>query len=248
MKDFTKVVRLGTAEGWPIYCKIKFEGGKLSITGVHGPMRNGDAHGSCGQIDMTWRGHEDKITPSQGWDTQRLVRFFNVWDEWHLNDTAAYSPAMLAAGWRDIARKPMLGYEFTLTNDAFLHRRAVEAQVMEFARSGTAVVLDEHDRMLIAVPISYVQWTHEGEPVPEPRPYYQRAKNHYGIGAGNVKSPERKTLGWLYPTEHPEGLLGRKLSDDEPGYGSCWWKHDLPQAEYDFLIGLPDSPVKPAWV
>lgn len=104
MDPFTKVVRIGTVLlPWhrrnyhtSIYCNIEWSAeGCLSITGVEGPMRNGDAVGSCGQINRTIREAQKagEITLADAWDADMLTRFLDVWDEWHLNDLTAGSPA-----------------------------------------------------------------------------------------------------------------------------------------------------------
>ena len=87
-----KVVRIGTisVDGGKlgsrvtasIFCKIEYKDDKLSISGVVGPMRNGDALGSSGQIDMGFAHRDPKdndrrttepikpeeITFAPGWD------------------------------------------------------------------------------------------------------------------------------------------------------------------------------------
>lgn len=94
MENFKKVVRLGTMEGYTysVYCEIEFTDGELSISGVEGPKRNGDASGSCGQIAMHLRAdHIGELAP--GWTTEKISRFLNIWNRWHLNKMRAGSPA-----------------------------------------------------------------------------------------------------------------------------------------------------------
>lgn len=96
-KNFTKVVRIGTARtfnnrAYSVYCKVKYVNGCLSITGVEGPTPGGNAIGSCGQIDSHLRDQLHTITPAPGWDALKLQQFFNVWERWHLNDLRAGSP------------------------------------------------------------------------------------------------------------------------------------------------------------
>lgn len=99
MTTINKVIRVGSTTeyrrtGSNVYCSIEFtEEGILSITGVVGPMRNGNAHGGCGQIVMAFPSI-DKFAP--GWDQEALDTFLGYWDEWHLNDMVAGSPAQEA--------------------------------------------------------------------------------------------------------------------------------------------------------
>lgn len=99
MESFRKVVRIGTMATRPtasVFCEIKYDAkGELSITGVEGPRRNGDAWGSCGQIVMSF-GPDDIGTYADGWDPERLASFLSVWERWHLNHMVAGSPAQMA--------------------------------------------------------------------------------------------------------------------------------------------------------
>jgi hypothetical protein len=94
-----KVIRVGTVRLYAngpavsLFCRIEFADGRLSITGVEGPTRNGNARGGCGQIVMNpW----SIVTYAPGWDAALVERFRAVWQEWHLNDMQAGSPAQTA--------------------------------------------------------------------------------------------------------------------------------------------------------
>lgn len=103
MTAINKVVRIGTMPNWDgklmdIFAKVSLADGKLSISGVIGPKRNGDCDGSAGQFIMSFkeygpRGHESiaDITPAPGWDAWMMKAFFDAWDRWHLNDMKAGS-------------------------------------------------------------------------------------------------------------------------------------------------------------
>jgi len=109
------------------YCKIDFNGERLSITGVIGPTRGGNAVGGCGQIvgefmhrnpadnDDRW---SNPITPEQidfapGWDEDLWYAFIEVWETYHLNGLHAGCVHQRAFGW-DKARvdpdKPSSSY------------------------------------------------------------------------------------------------------------------------------------------
>jgi len=95
MEDFTRIVCPGDAVVYDnivkmVVCRITCKNGKLSITGVHGPKRNGDAFGPCGQIRLE---KLDFDSFSDGWTQERLNMFAGVWKRFHLNDVNAGSPA-----------------------------------------------------------------------------------------------------------------------------------------------------------
>lgn len=102
--EIDKVVRLGTVplyegskQNMSVYCKIKYADGRLSISGVEGPMHNGNARGSAGQIVMHYNTAQarSEIKPAPGWDAHKITKFFEVWEKWHLNDMQAGTPAQM---------------------------------------------------------------------------------------------------------------------------------------------------------
>lgn len=99
-QQFEKVVRLGTAKTcggrhYSIYAKIKFDGKKLSISGVEGPLPSGNCLGGAGQIDM----HKPIVeTLAPGWSRSTLKRFWDTWARWHLNDMQAACEHQRAKG------------------------------------------------------------------------------------------------------------------------------------------------------
>lgn len=90
-----KVIRPCTIRTWggrwiSVFCKIEFQDKRLSISGVEGPTQNGDAHGNCGQIDMSLRKLDaSEIRFAPNWDAATFKRFLDIWDKWHLNDLHA---------------------------------------------------------------------------------------------------------------------------------------------------------------
>lgn len=97
MSDFNKVVRIGEVEvagkRCHLYCNVVFTYPLLSITGVEGPLRNGNSVGGCGQvINHEWA----VVRYAPGWDGTKLEHFRAVWSTYHLNDRNAGSPDQMA--------------------------------------------------------------------------------------------------------------------------------------------------------
>lgn len=89
-----KTVHLGRNCEGEVFCKIDFDGDKLSISGVVGPKRNGNCKGSCGQIvgaEIT------RFAP--GWDASKVSQFYADWKAWHLNHMRAGCQHQRALGW-----------------------------------------------------------------------------------------------------------------------------------------------------
>lgn len=94
MEKFEKVIRIGTIlEGnrhASVFCKIEYAHERLSITGVVGPLPSGNALGACGQINPSE--HEFQSF-AEGWNEQMVEMLKTIWDQYHLNDLVAGSPA-----------------------------------------------------------------------------------------------------------------------------------------------------------
>ena len=81
------------------FCEIQFEDGRLSITGVIGPMPSGNCRGGAGQcVDAIREGR-----PCDEWTQEMLDKFCSIWDEWHLNDMRPYCKHQKELGWDKLA-------------------------------------------------------------------------------------------------------------------------------------------------
>jgi len=98
---------------YPMFCKIEFTDGKLSISGVIGPKSNGNAFGGCGQINMEFD-HKNKadndtrysepikasaLNFADGWNRKIWFEFLDIWKHWHLNDMNSACEHQEALGW-----------------------------------------------------------------------------------------------------------------------------------------------------
>jgi hypothetical protein len=79
-----------------VFIKAEYsDDGRLSISGVEGPRANGYCQGSCGQINMSFDINAVKEY-APGWTRTMLKGLLQIWEEWHLNDMQAGSPAQQA--------------------------------------------------------------------------------------------------------------------------------------------------------
>lgn len=100
--DMNKVVRIGKVGGiGNVFCGIKLTKGRLSISGVEGPLKSGNCRGGCGQIGMSMDdAYLSAMQYAPGWDRGKADKFLEVWRKWHLNDMQAGCEHQRAAGWR----------------------------------------------------------------------------------------------------------------------------------------------------
>lgn len=89
-----KVIRLGRTSAGLVFCWIELKVAKqgyqrLSISGVVGPTRDGNARGPCGQCQNSLL----EITEyDNDWSKEKVEELFSIWERWHLNDMRAGSP------------------------------------------------------------------------------------------------------------------------------------------------------------
>lgn len=236
--SFTKVVRLGTRELYvgkraSVFCKIEYktEQGKdrLSISGVEGPRRDGNAHGSCGQIEMHL-GDGSDITLAPGWTAESIAEFLHVWRAWHLNDVRAGCEHQRAS-WNPSEAIELVTYR--LTSAALSAQNKIKRRTEDELARGAFCRLTPIDHALYTLP-----WERHDAP---------DADSTYS-GMYEVHKRETKTAGWLRPEEHARGLLGKPCEVCSYKYGTAWLHEDVPTGVLEWLQALPDTDITPAWV
>ncbi len=234
MSNFTKViqpttltvtVRSSTAPV-PVFCKIEFTDGKLSISGVEGPKRNGDAWGSCGQIDITGEGHK----PAEGWTAEQVARLAQVWKDHHLNDMRAGCEHQ-RRDWKPEEKVEIVTYK--LTTQAWKDQEATRKHHAAIIKRGGTVKASETELALLNLPYE----RHDAPDADGP-----------GSGMYEVEKRETKAAGWVYPKEDPRGLLTKACEVCGYKYGSSWLREEVPADVIEFLRSLPEATTKPAWV
>jgi hypothetical protein len=243
-ENFNKIVRPGTAahydEGrrFSVYCHIKFKDGKLSITGVEGPYQGGNCAGGCGQIDMHMDAkYRERMKFAPGWDAAKFERFLEVWKHWHLNDMRPYCEHQQALGWDEQAQREVTLYHWTMDSETLAEKKAAEARAIDALKAGATFTPSMHETAIAVLP--YECTTH----TPEAPPHYKPASE-----TSYKRHEEKKTLGWLKPSEHPDGLMGRPCPTCGYQYGHAWKTFEVPAEVLEFLEALPVTDQKPAWV
>jgi hypothetical protein len=264
-----KVMRIGTIDtgrGRRASVHIKAEisikvetdgGGELSITGVIGALPSGNALGGCGQIDMEFWHRDSKhndartthlITPAEidfapGWDKDKWLDLLEVWRVWHLNHMTGGCEHMTGEEW-DTSKVLTLYYFRTKKHvtDAVHNFKANAEQAL---KGGYAIQPTPEEQRLACLPdkITLASPEPSAELAQDYEPNTARYEgDHYN------KASETKNAGWVYPKDHPGGLLTKPCPVCGYKYGSAWHKRELPQSVIDFLESLPMADRAPAWV
>ena len=220
------------------FCEIKYDDGKLIIRGVIGPMSNGGCKGSCGQCTDAIRNG----SPCNGWTKEMLDKFCSIWNEWHLNDMRPYCKHQKELGWDKIASTPVTLYHYKLNSKTLRRKKSIKESALNRLCDGMTVALSDDQIKVSKLPYS-ITLPHEISG--DAALYYEPQKSLY---PGMDGETEVKTLGWLHPDEHPDGILGKPCPVCGYKYGHDWKTEEVPNEVIEWLFNLPDSPIAPAWV
>lgn len=168
---------------------------------------------ACGEI---WDGnHSDVVSAGQNLDeiakyihNNRFSRIYAMWKKYHLNDMHPECEHQRELGWPERARQSVTIYTHTLNSDTILKRHKIESSVMERIKKGETVSLSESDRDLLNLQYEIKTW--KGCLPEDIASYYK------------LDRTDKRTLGWLEPEEHPEGLLCRPCPVCGYRYGTAW--------------------------
>jgi hypothetical protein len=227
MKDFQHHLYLGESKYGAVFVtieyKIKHDGKQcLSITGVQGLKANGDASGSCGQIVETVR--NDISSYASNFDAMTISRLADIWDRWHLNDM--HPNCEHQREWKtdtrlDVQTYTRVGTLFDDIDALIRHKRASKKERALYELSKA---------------VGHKLTVGSSEPYP--------AKAIELLIDENMLAPwkvESKLAGWVYPYEHPDGLLCKPCDVCGYRYGSQWLYEPVPEDVLAWLYQLPTS-------
>ena len=211
-KNFSLVYLAGNTKDGKFFVEIKYNDGRLSLTGVAGPEKNGNANGSCGQC------YEYLLEIG----TKTALKLHDVWVKYHLNDMRPCCEHQVAIHkWEP--NLPITLYKFKQTTETLTSsynlKRAKEKELLE----NRAASITKEEQELLSRPYSYTS------AFPGPKKGYELDKM------------ENKTAGWVRPEEHPDGLLGKPCPTCDYRYGSAWKKEPVPDEVLEFLASLKDG-------
>ena len=133
-----KVLRLGTSKTYggrtfSVFAKVKYDGERLSIVGVEGPLPTGNALGGCGQIHDTILG--DDFVPNSAMGQPMVDDFIALWKRYHLNDMHSGCEHQRAMGWTYATHKGRACPVCTCEIGFIRHNEEVPTWVIEYIES-----------------------------------------------------------------------------------------------------------------
>jgi hypothetical protein len=206
----------------------------LSITGVCGPTRFGNAYGGCGQIQDGLL-KIDRLNVKEGWDRGMLVKLVRYWQRYHLNgmrsgcvhqdewDTAKEIEVYTYFRGDEYGKAEKVVKEGRCGNySEYVHLTGILAQVNKwlFGRLYKGSIED--------APEVFKRLCEEGF-----------IKQH---------SSTKERAGHVRFNEHPEGLFCKPCPVCGYEYGTGYIWRQIPQEVLEWLAALPETKEEYAWV
>lgn len=138
---------------------------------------------------------------------------YRLWDLYHLNDLRPYCEHQKELGWVDIARKEVLVYCYKMKHKTLIEQLRVERLAKERP-------LTSEERKIYVLKYCFETWQESNDERYE------------------LECTKMKTLGWLHPEEHPDGLLTKPCPVCGYGYGTKWMFEQIPQEDVEIIENL----------
>lgn len=203
----------------------------------------GYKHGNPDYDDKRYSHPKEIAEFAAGWTKEMWLKFLDIWHDWHLNDMRSYCNHQKDLGWRLLAGKEVNIYHWRLKQEVSNEQKRLKNHAVDCAKRDTKPELNDEQRLILT--LEYSLETHTEQVQESIAKYYEQKMPLYSGDKGHI---EKKTLGWLYQKEHPDGLMCRPCPSCGHKYGSAWLKEAVPSDVLDFLASLPDADTKPAWV
>jgi len=224
----------------PVFCKAEYTDGKLSISGVVGPLESGNCRGSCGQIDMSFRdGHYPERKYTEGWTPELFQRFLDTWREWHLNDLRAGCVHQREMDWKSCPGHYQAG--------EICADEAVDMKCCLCFHSWVSVVLPMRDAPQ-RCPRCKSQLIESGKIRPGMKPPAPASSEDMERALRDLKRDGVALVGAGKSYRCAEDKLSKPCPVCGYKYGSAWLKEEVPASVLEFLQSLPNSLIIPAWV
>jgi len=159
------------------FAKIEYDGKRLSICGVVGPMSNGNCKGSAGQCVDSFR----EGRPIEDWTPDMLKKLCDIWERWHMNDMRAACEHQRELRWAEQATEEITLYHYSLTREASAAKKAAENAAIEALRNGKPFTPTEEQTFFASLPYGLDIYETPPEKL---APHYVRVQVRYIVAYG----------------------------------------------------------------
>lgn len=198
-----------------IEIRAKEQGPELSICGDVGFPGARDVE-CCGQIDSEVRAFLDEPGATFNKSAADIRRLLEVWEKWHLNSMRTGCEHQRAA-WKADAEIPLVTYK--LTSAVLVEASGIRRTAEKRLAKGETVTYGPGELRLMNLPYQVTLGAEFSAPGPE----YAEEKR------------EVKRANWVYPSEHPAGVLCKPCEVCGYKFGTVWLYEPLPADVVQFL-------------
>lgn len=157
-------------------------------------------------------------------DDEQFKTIYRLWKLYHLNDMHPECEHQAELGWLKRAEEKVKIYTFTMTIEAIRAQNKLEQEIMDAAKVGKPYNTTAEEQILLS--LTYTIKSHKEELPENVAKYYKLA---------NI---ELKALGWLYETQHPDGILARPCPTCGYKYGTKWLYRPIPAEDEKIILDL----------
>lgn len=156
--------------------------------------------------------------------TPLFKKLHHLWKLYHLNAMHPECVHQYELGWTEAARKKVPIYTFALTSNSTQKRKKIK-DIANKSRldSGSASITPEEQHLLS---LEYTT-TSPVDSLPSHLAQYYK-----------LDKTETKALGWLRPTDHPDGLLGNPCPVCGYRYGTSWNHFPISEEDENLILYL----------
>lgn len=223
--------------------KIAFDGSAIARNTVIVEMeykKEGNKKSFSVSVEVWNSNHSDIIAGGQCLDdiapyinSPVYSEILRLWKLYHLNDMHPECEHQAALGWHKKASEKVTLYHWRLTSKALSEQKAAEKAALVALRAGETFKPTIKQSFFAGLKYLLVTYT---EQVPkELSKYYEPKKPLY---SGDTGHTEVKALGWLKPSEHPDGILCRPCPVCGYEYGSKWLYVPIPEDDEKIIHNL----------
>lgn len=150
----------------------------------------------------------------------RFRKLLDIWDTWHLNGMNAACEHQRKEQW---GHKEIVFNKYKLKDEVWHRQLDLERKTKaQLALNGKVEVTREEQDLL------FLLWTME---IPQDQLNQKEAL----LSNYNLEGTEKKTSGWVYPSQHPEGVLTKACPICGYEYGTSWLHEELPKEVIEFV-------------
>ena len=166
----------------------------------------------------------DEINKTPVRFNKTFQEIYRLWKLYHLNDMHPECEHQAALGWREIAGESVTIYEYSLNSETLEKQNKVKNKVFGAAKNGGSYIPNQFEQDLLNLEY-FVKSPSEKLP-DNIAAFYKPYKT------------EVKLKGWLYPTEHHDGILGKPCPVCGYKYGTAWKHFAIPENDLTKIYEL----------